>query len=615
MIIYSLSAENLLKYRRILLEDLPTHGVIAISGRNESGKSSIGEALCFALFGRTFAVGPEHIQKLICWGESRCSVTLGLSVRDGTRYLLSRHLDRDRNHSARLCRADAPGQPLARGIGPVADAVRDLLGYDFEEFIDSFYLAQREITTPHPHSHALRMMAGIAPMEACREELRLDLERDQTALEDLASRSAELDTQLGELAFDGQRPHVLAAAQADLTSREQLIRARRQALLAAAADYQGREPQLRRAEGSRALAAFMRLLSFLGAAATLGLWAWLTQTPSHPLALEVLALLEGRVSVAGLLYGGLALAGLFILFWVRIQVLSGRMQALRDSGGRLGEELTTLDELENGLPEALRPAPAGAVPGDDAPPGRLAPERRAQLLGQLQAGSVAAAEVRGAVERESAWLDQARGRLVQRLADLKQEIQRERGRRQEYDRLSGLQTALRGEETGLHHRIRLRTCASELLRGAARHLSHKFNHLLRGLVGRTLPMFTEGRYQHLQIDEDLTVRAFSNEKRDFMELDEISSGTQRQIMLALRLSLSQQLINRVVQGAQFIFLDEPFAFFDAARTRSALAVLPHLSDDITQIWVVAQQFPDDLMFERSIECKRERDHCRDGDPQ
>ena len=42
-----------------------------------------------------------------------------------------------------------------------------------------------------------------------------------------------------------------------------------------------------------------------------------------------------------------------------------------------------------------------------------------------------------------------------------------------------------------------------------------------------LPLFTDGRYEHLQIDDGLKVRVFSNDKRDFMDLEEVSSGTQR----------------------------------------------------------------------------------------
>ena len=36
-----------------------------------------------------------------------------------------------------------------------------LVGYNFEEFIESFYLAQREITSPHPHGKAVKSIAGV----------------------------------------------------------------------------------------------------------------------------------------------------------------------------------------------------------------------------------------------------------------------------------------------------------------------------------------------------------------------------------------------------------------------------------------------------------------------
>ena len=50
MIITHISAENLLKYKHLELNKLPREGVITISGQNESGKSTIGESVCFALF-------------------------------------------------------------------------------------------------------------------------------------------------------------------------------------------------------------------------------------------------------------------------------------------------------------------------------------------------------------------------------------------------------------------------------------------------------------------------------------------------------------------------------------------------------------------------------------
>ena len=73
-------------------------------------------------------------------------------------------------------------------------------------------------------------------------------------------------------------------------------------------------------------------------------------------------------------------------------------------------------------------------------------------------------------------------------------------------------------------------------------------------------------------------------------------------MLAVRLALSQKLVNSVIQGPQMLFLDEPFAFFDEGRTASSLEVLPRVSGDFTQIWVTSQTFPAQSQFDLSIEC-------------
>ena len=159
MIITALYARNMLKYAQLDLRDLPSEGMIAVSGQNESGKSTIGETVCFALFGRTFSLGAEDLDKLIRWGESSCEVRCTFEVAGRGRYEVARFLDKDGNHSARLNAAGEEDRPLARGVGPVEEALYELAGFDFDEFVDSFYLAQREITTPHPQ---------IAPREEHR---------------------------------------------------------------------------------------------------------------------------------------------------------------------------------------------------------------------------------------------------------------------------------------------------------------------------------------------------------------------------------------------------------------------------------------------------------------
>jgi exonuclease SbcC len=55
--------------------------------------------------------------------------------------------------------------------------------------------------------------------------------------------------------------------------------------------------------------------------------------------------------------------------------------------------------------------------------------------------------------------------------------------------------------------------------------------------------------------------------------------------------MSEQLAKNTGNNKQFIFLDEPFAFFDHQRTLSTLEALPNVSDTITQVWVTSQDFP------------------------
>ena len=63
MLIKSLKAENFRKYHNLEVTDIPKRGVISIAGSNESGKTSIGEAICFALYGRTFFLDEKNLDK------------------------------------------------------------------------------------------------------------------------------------------------------------------------------------------------------------------------------------------------------------------------------------------------------------------------------------------------------------------------------------------------------------------------------------------------------------------------------------------------------------------------------------------------------------------------
>ena len=228
---------------------------------------------------------------------------------------------------------------------------------------------------------------------------------------------------------------------------------------------------------------------------------------------------------------------------------------------------------------------------------------------RIKIGRASAGETNQMADRERDWLQDLLERQSHLLNAIDQAIEEETERVQQAVALHEVIDSLGSGKLEMLDRIAQRMLAIELLEGAARQSSRHFNRDIRELVGSTLPLFTAGRYEHLKISEALSVQVFSAEKRDFLDLDEVSSGTQRQIMLALRLALSEKLLKRAVKGQQFAFLDEPFAFFDAGRTRKALEALNERRGDITQIWIVAQSFPEgvQLPFAANINCGREFD--------
>lgn len=625
MIINSVSSENILKYKNLDLHDLPERGIIAISGQNESGKSSIGETVCFALFGRTFSLAPEDVDKVLRWGENHCSVSVTFTA-DDKNYQLSRYLDKDGNHSAKLSLEGDTDTPLARGINPVADALFNIIGYDFDEFIESFYLAQREITTPHPHSVAIKTMAGVATLEHASVGFEEEISQQQELLEELQAEQEALHTELDEMNFE---EGYVVTLEDQKNAQEAELQANRDTLTAldeATDNYLLNESAIRRAGKKRGSSRFWRFISFVLALVLGGAWGLLTLRPDLSQATQLLNLLQQKVPnwqdsyIPYIGYAAIAMAVIMLLFWIRSAAQSSRLKALHASSAALapvmeqaravtaaplstqpeqqGEEETEGNPAEESADTGMKPM-LTADRHDDA--------EYALLLSRVESTSATGTEVRQYAEREQNWLASQIQTKEEKLWAVAREVDEELDRVQHVARLYEVDFSLQEKMAELDARIVSREKAIELLEGASEHLSNNFNRDIRDLVGRTLPVFTHGRYEHLRIDPDLTVRVFSSDKRDFMDLEEVSSGTQRQIMLALRLALSQKLLNRTVEGKQFAFLDEPFAFFDEERTKHALAALDKLSDNLSQIWIVAQTFPagSEAGFAAKLECARD----------
>lgn len=629
MIITRLKASNLLKYERLDL-NLPESGLIAISGQNESGKSSIGEAVCFALFGRTFSITEDDRHKVVRWGENHCAVTLFFKVKS-THYELTRFLDNDGNHSAKLSLAGSE-DPLVRGVTSVDEALVEMLGFEYEQFVESFYLAQREITTPHPHSQAVKIMAGVATLEQVEREVEREIEERNELLDEVQAEVESIDQEIADLGLEVGFLQRLENERLETIDQAEQVRHLSGQMDAQLTVYVDNSKKIYRAEAAKSRAGFMRfafaLLALLGGTG----WWLLGDGSGMPVAEQFRSLLDQYLpqwQTVPHLWIGYAAAGFFALFllaWIRVGSHASRARRLRKQSGELAETLVQARDIELEFSED-EAAPLEAVESDlvdddvedvevEELPERPERELLDAIVENVAAGQATARQAREYTDAESAWLKHVAELLVAEVNALDEVIVDERARLQEADNLNQVRKGVLDKRDELAGRIALRRKSLELLAGAIGHLSNNFNRDIKDLVARMLPLFTDGRYEHLQINGDLRVRVFSAEKRDFMDLEEVSSGTQRQIMLALRLALSQKLLSRTVSGQQFAFLDEPFAFFDEERTRKALAALANLGKNISQVWIVAQTFPDNaqVAYDARIECQRGQDTLSLGSP-
>jgi len=578
MIIKNLRAENILKYKKLELLEIPEHGVIAISGQNESGKSTIGETICFALFGRTFSLDQNDIYKLIRWGENHCSVTIGFSEENGVDFNITRSLNIEGNHSARLWRADDPENPIATGTDAVDKSLFELTACSYDEFIESFYLAQREITSPQPHSMTLKTIAGLSTMEKGAFNIEAEMHRDET---NTASMQAELALHQDDLTGMEFDPKHLEQLQSEKShaDQEQLRLAERIGYYESTlVEYTRAYPQLLSITATRARLSFWLGLNSILLLILVAVWLLMVIQPE--LKQSWLDIFSPYLP-HGIGWIALPLIPLGYLLISR----NSSIRRLRMPGVALGAAMQDSDHAQEIPVELL--------------------ETSDKLAQQATESSLEGSKLS---QEMQPLLDSLKTRQQQHATkgeELEEPIRLEEERQAQVTAMEKTVLELENSIDDLIRHNQARRISIELLAGASCHLSRRFNHVIREHVGMTLPLFTENRYEHLQIEDDMSIQVFSNEKRGYLDLDEISSGTQRQIMLAVRLALSQELASRRVRSRQFLILDEPFAFFDQERTRNSLAVLPELSEDLPQIFVTSQVFPDDSGFQREIACSRD----------
>lgn len=725
MIIRRLQSENILRYKELDLNNLPTIGRILIAGANESGKSAILETLTLAIFGRTSNLPCESVAKAVKWGADSALVSLDFIGRDNIEYTLFRYFDADGIQRARLDQRDIE-TPLAQGVEAVNQAMIEVIGFDFQQFTNAFYL------THGRHAHArpgemVKELAGVAALEnlgftlteeikekeiliATRIEKKIDvtnqidlLNLQESALGKLENRLDATRKQAAGAASTVERWEGFDAAMVQSANRIQTatLRMENTSTDIGLASWQSRQQQMD--EGLEELESIcLGGHVEMDVAPSHPLRQWLTRLQTRLTSLEhiiqsvqeeeqrLLYWLKGPVGksttdisptyadeshwieqtltqlsrrqrrqgwgakffllVALILWLGygliapqtqqFALVQLLtpilaqhISFWNSLQTIflmpaaffctllalwnfinrwrmKGKIATThmvkKQLVARATEAQTTIATILNAANQSLAGQVEILSSQNDFPwsaalhdwiqeEGRplLDPDSlRHYLAGlskQSQTFQIEISSCREEAHEQLKIAQEEHANLLSAVASLENEVETEKFRRLENQRLHAQIITLEADNQRDHRDIEIRLIAKELLKGACVGLSSHFNQELHRFISRTAPLFTQGRYHHLRIDDTLNVTVFSGVKNDFIQIEEISTGVRRQLTLAVRMALAQALATRT-RGSHFIALDEPFAYFDRQRCRESLDALLRISDKITQVWVVGQEF-------------------------
>jgi exonuclease SbcC len=162
-----IEAEGFLAYRDRVVVDFTGVDFFSLTGPTGSGKSSLVDAMVFALYGRVPRLGGKAVAPAIKAGSDRARVRFFFEV-DGVVYDATRMAERTAKGGAnvteaRLQRGDAV---LASGPGEVSTAVEELLQLSFDDFTRTVVLPQGEFARflkdpPRQRQELLRSLLGL----------------------------------------------------------------------------------------------------------------------------------------------------------------------------------------------------------------------------------------------------------------------------------------------------------------------------------------------------------------------------------------------------------------------------------------------------------------------
>ncbi len=178
-------------------------GITGILGNNGAGKSSLVQAVFFALYGvQATGISGDYIVSSFAGPKEKCEVRLDFRI-GGDSYTVVRTFKKGKtvSHDATF---HQNGKLLATGVSPVEEAVKRALGMGPVDFRNTIYAAQKDLltlleNTPGKRKEWFLRALGIDYLKAESEKaLKEEIDRKNAGLQKMTGQLEALSDRLGE---------------------------------------------------------------------------------------------------------------------------------------------------------------------------------------------------------------------------------------------------------------------------------------------------------------------------------------------------------------------------------------------------------------------------------
>ena len=183
---------------------------MGIIGRNGAGKSSIIEAIAWAIYGNQAArTGKDQIKSSFARQSDECRVSLKFEIRGEPYHVIRKISGKSDRAEVELFRS---GQPESVGVSDTKDHVGELLGLDWRGFRTSFLAQQQELNAladlqPSRRKDHLAMMLGVDRIDRAIARSKEDA-RDMGRQTDFLERQLAQKEGIEKALSDTQREFV-----------------------------------------------------------------------------------------------------------------------------------------------------------------------------------------------------------------------------------------------------------------------------------------------------------------------------------------------------------------------------------------------------------------------